>query len=117
MKALFRLLFWTAAAAALPGCLFVPKTELNASQAQSRALSEQSRAQLAEIENLKVHSRALEDRVIRSEEQLAVVQERASLDEKQLDNYRRERDGLYEQFKGMASESTPSVYSPAGAKR
>ena len=86
----------------MPGCLFVPKTELNAVEAQNRALAEQNQAQLAEIENLKAHSRTLEDRVIRSEKQLALLQERASLDQKQLEGYQRERDGLYEQFKGMA---------------
>ena len=40
--------------------------------------AEQNRAQLAEIENLKVHGRTLENRVIRSEEQLARLQERVA---------------------------------------
>lgn len=102
MKAIAWLLLCAAAAVALPGCLLAPRTELNAAQAQNRALSEQNRAQLAEIDNLKTHSRTLEDRVIRSENQLASLQERASLDQKQLDGFQRERDGLYEQFKGMA---------------
>ena len=31
-----------------------------------------------------------------------MLQERAGLDQKQLESYQRERDGLYEQFKGMA---------------
>ncbi len=103
MKATFRLLLCLASAVALPGCLFVPKTELNAAQATNRALSEQSRAQLAEIDNLKTHSRSLEDRVIHAEEQAALLQQRASLDEKQLAGYQSERDGLYEQFQGLAA--------------
>ncbi len=102
MKALFWVFLCALAAAVLPGCLFVPKTQLNAASAQNRALSEQNRAQLAEIENLKVHGRALENRVIRSEEQLALLQERTGADQKQLEGYRREREGLYEQFKGLA---------------
>jgi chemotaxis protein MotB len=102
MKALGWLLLGVWAAVVLPGCLFAPRTQLNAAQAQSRALSEQNRAQLAEIENLKSHSRTLENRVIRSEEQLAVLQERAGLDQKQLDGYQHERDNLYQQFKGLA---------------
>ena len=40
--------------------------------------------------------------MIRSEKQLAVLQERAGLDRQQLDSYERERDGLYEHFKGLA---------------
>ncbi len=101
MKALVGLVLG-AAAAAMSGCTLVPTTEYNACQAENRNLADQSRAQLAEIENLKVHSRDLEDRVIQSERQLARLQEQGSLDQKQLEAYQRERDGLYEQFKGMA---------------
>jgi chemotaxis protein MotB len=90
------------AAVALPGCLFVPKTQLNAVEAENRALSDQNRAQLTEIDNLKVHSRSVEDRMIRSEEQVALLQERATLDKKQMEGYQRERGELYEQFKGLA---------------
>jgi chemotaxis protein MotB len=102
MKAPVWPLLCAAVATALPGCLFAPKTELNASQAQNRALAEQNRAQLAEIENLKIHNRTVEDRLIRSEEQAAVSQERAGLERKQLEGYQRERDGLYEQFQSLA---------------
>lgn len=88
-------------ALALSGCV-VPVTQFNEIQAQNRALTEQSRAQLAEIQNLREHGRTLEDRVIRSEKQVALLQERSSLDQKQLDEFRRERENLYSQFKGMA---------------
>ena len=101
MKALVGLVLGVAAAA-MSGCTLVPTTEFNACQAENRNLADQNRAQLAEIENLKVHSRDVEDRVIRSERQLARLDERAGLDQKQLETYQRERDGLYEQFKGMA---------------
>ena len=101
MKAPIGLLVFSAAAVILPGCL-VPKAELNASLTENRALTEQTQAQLAEIENLKAHSRALEDRVIHSEKQLALAQERASLDHRRLDGYERERDGLYQQFKDLS---------------
>lgn len=90
-----------ALAFALPGCM-VPATQFNEAQAQNRALTEQSRAQLAEIQNLREHGRSLENRVIRSEKQVALLQERASLDQKQLDDFRRERETLYSQFKSMA---------------
>ncbi|MBU4271813.1 MAG: OmpA family protein [Planctomycetes bacterium] len=102
MQVPFRLLFCGIALLVLPGCTFVPVTEWNASQARNRALAEQNRAQLAEIENLRRHDRTLEDRLIRGEKQLALLQERADLDRKQLESYRREREGLYEQFQGLA---------------
>jgi chemotaxis protein MotB len=103
MKSPFWPLLWAAIATALPGCLLVPKTDLNASQTQNRALGEQNRAQMAEIENLKAHSRTLEERLIRSEQQLAVSQQRTQLDDQQLENFQRERDGLYEHFKSLAA--------------
>jgi chemotaxis protein MotB len=102
MKTPVGLLFFAASVCVLPGCLFVPKTELNSAQTQNRVLSEQTKAQLAEIDNLKAHSRDLEDRVIRSEKQAALMRERACLDQKQLEGYQRERDELYDQFKGLA---------------
>jgi chemotaxis protein MotB len=101
MKGPFWLLLAAVLATALPGCLLAPRTELNAAQTQSRVLAEQSRAQLTEIENLKNHSKTLEDRLVRSEEQLARLQEKAGLEEKQLAGYERERDGLYDQFKSL----------------
>ena len=57
-----------ATAVVLPGCLFVPKTDLNAALAENRSLAEQNRVQLAEIENLQAHNHTLEDRVIRNEQ-------------------------------------------------
>jgi chemotaxis protein MotB len=52
------------------GCL-ASKSQVAALQSQNRTLNEQTRAQLAEIENLKIHSRNVEDRLIRAEEDLA----------------------------------------------
>lgn len=102
MQLPFRLLFCWIALLVFPGCMFVPAAKWNASQARNRDLTEQNRAQLAEIENLRRHDRTLEDRLIRGEKQLALLQERADLDRKQLESYRREREGLYEQFQGLA---------------
>jgi chemotaxis protein MotB len=56
------------AALAACGCT---GSQVNTLQSQNRALSEQTRAQLAEIENLKIHSRTVEDRLIKAEEDLA----------------------------------------------
>jgi chemotaxis protein MotB len=102
MKTPLGLFLFVASASLLPGCMFAPRTELNALQVQNRVLAEQNKAQLAELDNLKAHSQDLENRVIRSEKQAANLQERASLDKRQLEGYERERDGLYDQFKDMA---------------
>ena len=80
----------------------MPKADLDAVRTDNQVLAEQNRAQLAEIQNLKVHSRTLEDRVIKSDEQLAVLQERTGLDPRQLDSFPQDRDKLYDQFKRMA---------------
>jgi chemotaxis protein MotB len=82
------------------GC-FVPKTQLNESQAQNRALTEQNRAQLAEIENLKVHSHGVEDRLNRAEEDLASLTDQARLEQEQVANYQRESTALHDQFQNV----------------
>jgi chemotaxis protein MotB len=87
---------------ALAGCV-VPRSQLEAVRVQNRSLTEQNRAQLAEIENLKVHGRNTEDQLKRSEEELALVEDRVGLDDKQLANFRRERDELHKQFMGLVN--------------
>jgi len=64
-------------AGALAGCLLSAsgckstKTQVATLESQNRMLGEQSRAQLAEIENLKIHARGVEDQLIRAEQELA----------------------------------------------
>jgi chemotaxis protein MotB len=60
----------------LPGCQFVSKTKFNAAQSQTRTLLEQQKAQTAEIENLKIHNRMVEDHLIRAEEEVARLNDR-----------------------------------------
>jgi chemotaxis protein MotB len=96
---------WWVLLLASSGCLFVPKTQLNSCQVQNRSLSEQNRAQLAEIENLRAHSRKLEDRLVRTEEDYALLQERSGLDGTQLANYQRECSTLQRQFEGIVRSS------------
>lgn len=45
-------------------------------QSQNRVLTEQSRAQLGEIQNLKIHTRNVEDKLINSERELAELDQR-----------------------------------------
>jgi chemotaxis protein MotB len=90
------------------GCLFVPRTQFLDLQTQNRALAEQNRAQLAEIENLRVHSRNIEDKIGRSEEGLAVLEERLGLDKTELGNYQRERAILHDQVQDLMGDGLQS---------
>jgi chemotaxis protein MotB len=116
MRAARPLLGLLLAAASLcsAGCMFVPRTQLNGALAQNRALMEQSRAQLAEIENLRIHSRNIENQLLRTEEQLALLEERLGLDGSQLADYRREQDRIARGVEGLLAGRTrlaPSVAS------
>ena len=95
----------------LPGCLFTSKTKLNDAQAQGRILSQQNAAQLTEIENLKTHGKDLENKIIRSEEQIALLKEQVDLDRRQMANYEREHTELYEQFKALARDRAQQASS------
>lgn len=70
----------------------VPVTEWNTLQAQNRALAEQNRAQLAQLDNLRDHCRTVEDRMLADEKQLAALQERAGRDRPAFESCRREQD-------------------------
>ena len=84
------------------GCLFGPAARVAELETQNRALSEQNKAQLAEVENLKVHSNNIENQLIRAEEELALLDQRAELDRQQLANYKKEHEELYGHVQGMA---------------
>jgi len=73
------------AAAALvlaAGCGFVPQSKYAAAQSQNRVLMEQNRAYVAEIENLKIHTRSVEDQLINAEEDLARADQQRQRDRK-----------------------------------
>lgn len=83
------------------GCGFVPKTQFNACETQSRILSEQNKAQLAEIANLKAHSHKIEDQLLQAEKELSGLEKRAEADQKRLANFQVERDRVQEEIKGL----------------
>jgi chemotaxis protein MotB len=99
---------------AAPGCA-VSRRQFNEAQAQNRVLSEQNRAQLAEIQNLRTHCRNVEDRLMRAEEDLALLEEQAGLSGEELAAFRRERAGLRDEFGGLANRRRP--LPPEVAKR
>jgi uncharacterized protein HemX len=65
-------------------------------QTQNRTLLEQNRAQIAEIENLKSHSRRLEDKLIDAEQQLALLEQRMRGDGKRLAAEQDQRASAYD---------------------
>src|SRR5437588_325193 len=83
------------------GCQFVPRHQLSSCEVKSRSLVEQSNAQLAEIANLKSHSRKLENQLLKAEEELAIIDERTGLDRKRLVNYEQERSALREEMENL----------------
>jgi chemotaxis protein MotB len=95
--------------AAASGCV-VPRAQLDEALVRSRTLAEQNRAQLAEIENLRIHSRNIENQLMRTEQDLALLAERSGLDREQLANYRREHSELAEQVRGIGG---PRAVSPS----
>ncbi len=66
-----RRLLLSLSTALLAGCGWVPQSKFSSLESQSRILSEQNKAQLSEIANLKVHARNIEDQLIRAEQDLA----------------------------------------------
>ncbi len=91
------------ALSSLPGCLFVPVTTHRACETQNRNLSELTRAQAVEIENLRTHARTTEDQLLQAERTLAQMEEELGINRHQLASFRREREQLHEQFDGLAS--------------
>ncbi|MCE9604020.1 MAG: hypothetical protein K8U03_03860 [Planctomycetia bacterium] len=83
------------------GCAYVPKTQYNACETQARILNEQSKAQLAEISNLKTHNRKLEDQLLQTEKELAASQVRSDSDRKRVTNFQVEREKVQEQVDGL----------------
>ncbi|MBN1911903.1 MAG: OmpA family protein [Pirellulales bacterium] len=65
--------------------------QLQALKTQNRSLTEQTQAQATEIENLKVHSRNIENQLQRTEEEMALLENHFGLDEKGLAQLRRNR--------------------------
>lgn len=92
-RALFQFAPLTAALC-LAGCQYLPGGRMAGNDAYQRELTEQSRAQLAEMENLKVHARRTEENLRRAEEDLALLDEELVHQRELLASHQRERDAL-----------------------
>lgn len=83
-----------------PGCV-VPRQQYDRVVCQSRNLAEQNHAQLAELENLRVHARHIENQLMRTEQELALLGERAELERQQLAAYQRDHEEMVEQVRQL----------------
>jgi chemotaxis protein MotB len=92
------------------GCQTVSQSKYAACQSQNRTLSEQTRAQLSEIENLKIHSRHVEDQLIRAEEDLARLDQRSGGCRAQIGN--RLPEGLSGRLAELAERYPSLQYDP-----
>ncbi len=78
----------------LAGCGFAPSSNLKTLQVENRRLGEEARALQAEVENVKTHTRQVENRLIQAEEQLAEVDSQRRRDRRSLAAFREEREEL-----------------------
>ena len=88
------------------GCLS-SNSQVNSLKTKNVSLADRVRAQQARIENLEVHSRSTENQLIRTEEDLALLEAQSGLDRKQLANLHHQRDRVQDQFRGMADSRRP----------
>lgn len=95
-----------------PGCTWVSSGQFSAAQTQNRILTEQSQAQLAEIENLKAHNRTVENQLIQAEEELAELDQRIGVDRKHLANFQRERRQLRGKVDSMVQGARGGAAGP-----
>ncbi len=71
----------------------VPNSKFENLQVQNKTLAERSSAQQAEIENLKLHTRNVENQLIRAEEDLARLDDNTRSNRQQLASSKRSRPG------------------------
>ena len=72
----------------------IPRSRYETLQVQNRTLAERASAQQSEIENLKLHTRNVENQLIRAEEDLARLDDRAKADPHRLASSKRPREGF-----------------------
>jgi hypothetical protein len=95
------------AAAALPGC--ASQSQLTAFATQARVLTEENRAQLVEIDNLRAHSRLTEDKLLHTEQELALLQEQNEVDRQRLAGLQHGADQLQAQCQNSAGRLPSTI--------
>ena len=88
----------------------IPRSRYDNLQGQNRTLAERASAQQAEIENLKLHTRNVENQLIRAEEDLARLDDRGKADRHKLASSKRPHEGLESQ-PGYGGNAMPAELS------
>ncbi len=86
-----RAAFWTILCFSSSGCALFSSSDVAALKEQNRTLIEKSRADAAQLLNLQVHIRDLEDRLKGTEEELARVNQRAAIERRQPESVQPQR--------------------------
>jgi chemotaxis protein MotB len=87
----------------------VPKSRYDSLTSQNRTLAERARAQQTEIENLRLHSRNVEDQLIQAEEDLARLDDHDHRQQQKLANFKHEHDELDKRYGRPAHSSTNAM--------
>jgi chemotaxis protein MotB len=101
----YPLLATAAVAVSLSGCLFAPKSKVNEAQAEQRVFADQNKAQKVENDSLKNRIGELEEKLVRTEEELAIAHQRTELDDAQLAKYEKEHSELVDQYRIVARDA------------
>lgn len=89
------------------GCAVVPRADWNKLNTENARLQQEGQAQAAEIQNLQVHRRDVENQLMRAEEELAVLDDQCKLSRKHLESYQYDRSQLSAQFQGGVGRRWP----------
>ena len=76
------------------GCSLVSSTKLNSLQTENRVLSDQNRAQLTEIHNLRAHTRDVENQLVKREEDIALLENQLERNRRRIASFQNEREEL-----------------------
>jgi len=95
------------AAALCAGCAIVPSADWQTLKSEHAVLLEENRAQTARVQNLQSHCRNVEDQLMRTEEELALLDEEYQISRQKLDSYQFDRTQLSAQFQGMIGRMRP----------
>jgi chemotaxis protein MotB len=88
----------------------IPRSRYDNLQVQNRTLAERASAQQAEIENLKLHTRNVENQLIRAEEDLARLDDGGKADRHKLASSKRPRETLQAE-PGYGANAMPAELS------
>jgi chemotaxis protein MotB len=95
------------AVALCAGCAIVPGADWQTLKSEHSMLLEENRAQAAQVQNLQSHCRSVEDQLMRTEEDLALLDQEHQISRRKLESYQFDRTQLSAQFQGTIGQMRP----------